>query len=319
MSGGYDLLLEWASEKGSGDWEALRAAWTWIQSVEQVLRPDDPAGKAWIAGADLAALGHLEMAWGGAAAWAVAPPVITMLPNSGGRALLTGARTRALYRPGTLEREQTGAVAEIAETLDVWIDDVSMRTGPTSVLIACGKPEDAQRLADHCGIAFSYSVSDQLSAMLPALAACLPLWPPGALPQGFPVERFDPRELAWREYPGDEPREAGLYRARTYSQHVHVLVTPTLAHLAAPREEAVFEVLRWSSLTVIEFDEASHELWVPVHCRLPLLHQRAAVLCSGRLPQFQRRQHDGLRYVNVRPRVAERIANSLRQNLPTRV
>jgi hypothetical protein len=278
------------------------------------MRPDDPAGKAWIAGANLSALGHLEMTWEGAGHWAVAPPVITMLPNSGGRALLTGARTRALYRPGSVHRSQSGAVSDVAEELDVWIDDVPAEGRPTSVLISCGEPEDAQRLAEHCEILFSYSVSEQLAAMLPPLEAYVSLWQPGGLPQGFPVERFIAAALAWREHPGDEPGEPGLYRSRTYGEHVHVLTTPLGGHVRASREHAVFEVLRWDGLQVLEYDAARHELWVPVHTRLPVLHERAAVLCSGQLGRFQRRRSEnGLVYANVAPQVADRIRASLNQ------
>jgi hypothetical protein len=316
MSDCHDLLLEWASETGSGSWGAFRVAWEWIQSRDLDRRPGDPAGKAWIAGAGLASLGHLEMTWEGAGAWAATPPVITMLPNSGGRALLTGARTRALYRPGTDSREQAGAVAEAAQGLDVWIDDIPMKDGPTSVLIACEQAQDAERLAECCGIAFSYSVSDQLSAMLPPLSAYAALSHRGALPQGFPLERFDPAILMWSQYDKDEPDEPGLYRARSYSEHVHVLVTPLGAHLRVAREHAVFEVLRWGNLAVIEYDGGLHELWLPVQTRLPLLHERAAVLCSGRLPRFDRRRGEpGLLYVNVPPHVAERIARSLDQEI----
>src|SRR4051794_7531108 len=256
------------------------------------------------------------MSWEDGGAWSVAPSVLTMLPSSGGRALLTGARSRVLYRPGTADEEQQGAIADLAEELDIWIDDIVQHDGPTSVLIACNRPEDAERLAEHCGIAFTYSVSDQLSAMLPPLAAYTSLWRPGTLPQGFPVERFSPHDLKWQEHPGDEPGEPGLYRAKTYSEHVHVLLTPTRAQVRAAREHAVFEVLRWDQLSVIGYDQQRHELWVPVQSRLPLQHERAAVLCSGQLPRFSRRGgQNGVLYVNVQPPVAQRIAASLAQEL----
>lgn len=316
MTALHDLLLEWASEKGDGDWQQFRSAWDWLQSKSEPHRPSDAANKAWITGASLAALGHLEMTWDGAGSWAVAPSVITMLPDSGGRALLTGARSRLLYQPGNAEQGQRGAVADAAEELDIWIDDIPRRDGPTSVLIACSRPEDAERLASHCGIAYTYSVSEQLSAMLPPLAAYTGLWQPGRLPQGFPVERFDLESLRWLEQLTDEPDSPGLYRAKTYSAHVHVLVTATGLQLRASRDHAVFEVLRWDEHTVLAYDERRREMWVPVACRLPLQHERAAVLCSGQLPRFRRADGaDGIVYVNVQPPVARRIADSLNQEL----
>lgn len=316
MSTSYDLLLDWASERGTGTWQEFRSAWEWLLSTDNSRRPEDPAGKAWIAGANLAALGHLEMSWTDNGAWAVAPSVITMLPNSGGRALLTGARTRTLYRPASNGDGQSGVIADIAEDLDIWIDDIDTRDGPTSVLIACNRPEDAARLADHCRIAYTYSVSDQLSAMLPPLAAYEALWEPGSLPQGFPVERFSSRDLRWHPHPDDEPSDAGLYVGKTYSENVHVLAMPVGAQFRVPRDHAVYEVLRWDDINVLAYDEAAHELWVPTSCRLPLQHERAAVLCSGQLPRFRRRENqNGIFYANVQPSVARRIAASLNQEL----
>ena len=89
MSGfNLDLLLTYLSEKGEGAWQELKDAWGWILGPS-----DDPAAKAWIAARDLAALGHIEVAWE-EGTWCASPPLVTMIPRSGGRVFVTGARTR---------------------------------------------------------------------------------------------------------------------------------------------------------------------------------------------------------------------------------
>jgi hypothetical protein len=319
VSADHDLLLEWASEKGAGDWQEMREAWDFI-TREHRREGADPAERAWVAAAGLSALAHIEIAWDGYDRWAAAPPVLTMLPHSGGRALLTGARTRALYWPsGPVPGEPSGLLHDEGERLDLWVDPIPRRGSPTAVLVACNDPGDAEALASACGIAFSYSVSDQLSAMLPSLAAAQRLWAPGPLPQGFPVEAFDPDELGWRESDEDEAaRGPGLYRCKTWKAFVHVLLTGTGARLRVPREPAVYERLRWQGRSVLHYDERASELWVPSHARLPWMQERAAVLCSGQLPRPRNGPggRSGHFYVNVQSHIAARIAASLSQELP---
>lgn len=320
MRPAYDLLLEWVSEKGEGTWQQFRNAWDWLSSRGARIRDEDPAEKGWIAAANLAALGHMEITWEGNGKWAAAPPVLTMLSDSGGRALLTGARTRALYWPASGDRPPQGKLAKGAEELDLWVDELAgwSSASPTSVVVACNEPSDAERLARLCGIAYTYSVSDELSALLPPLGAYAKLWQPGRLPQGFQAERYDASSLDWHEIQDDEPTEPGLYRSRTYKDHVHVLVQPTGASFRVTREHAVYEVLRWEDRTVLDYDPARRELWVPVGARLPLLHERAAVLSTGQLGEFRRRDGmPGRLYFNVQPEIASRIAASLSQQIVT--
>lgn len=280
------------------------------------MRPQDPASAAWIAAANLSALAHFEIAWEGETEWRAAPPVITMLPNSGGRALLTGARTRTLYRRAAEDRPASGRLVSAVDELDLWVDVVDQPDGPSSVLIASNRTEDAEQLAELCGVEFSYSVSEQLSMLLPGLDAAVRLGRPAPVPQGFPVERFDTAELRWRESTEEEAAEPGLSRIRTWQAHVHILTTPMKTTLHIARQPAVFEVLRWEAKAVLQYDADTWELWTPVNARLPLLQERAAVLCTGLLPRFQVRDRiGGIRHFNVPPSIAERIARSLDQSL----
>lgn len=301
MTEKYDLLLRFLSEKGTGTWEDFKGAFDWIWGPT-----DTPAEKAWIAARDLAALGHIEIAWDGGARWCAAPPLITMLPRSGGRAFVTGARTG--FFADTLER--------VAEEQDLWIDRCGFQRGPETLLIASASHLDIECFASDVGAGYTYSVADQISALLPGLGHYMDGFAVGEdLPAGFEAERFDAATQRWDAAADTEQR--GLYRTRTFHGQVFALLDATLRWRRPVREFGIYEVLRWESNNVLKFSEKRSELLVPVGTPLPALHARAASLCSGRLPRFQPRRHKTpvLIYDNIPLAVATRIARSLSQEL----
>jgi hypothetical protein len=309
----HDLLLAWMSERGSGTWQELKDAWAWLNAGTDL----EPADRAWIVARDLSALGHIEIAWT-QQRWAAAPPVITMLPRSGGRALMTGGRTRALYEPPHPDSDEagTGMLADAAEELDLWVDDWPSRDGPTSAVINCTSHIDAERLASRLGIRFTYSVSQTLAHLLPPLEAYLRIAPAGELPRGFDAEVFDPEECRWSW--ADSTEVPGLYRCRTWGVNVYALRSPLNAWKRVQPEVGIYAVYSWHAgdLKPMTYDRASGELSMKLHAVPPLLHSRAAVLCSGRLPMrpdISGRRH--IVYLNVAPEVARRIASSLGQAL----
>jgi len=303
----HDTLLSYLSEKGSGTWADLKEAWSWLSGAS-----DDPADSASLVARDLAALGHIEMSWSpGGGSWCAAPPLLTLLPRSGGRAFVTGARTRHLYHRGAPEQEACGALCETIDALELYLDDVLQPGGPRTLVVACECEGDARRLAATLEIGYTYEVAAQVAGLLPPLPAYHKLWAAGEVPRGFDTEIFDTGMLRW--IPVDEPSGDGLFRARRYGSHVHALHGP-LGQFRAVREFAVYEVLRWEGRQVITFSEERNELTVPVNAALPPLHARAATLCSGRLPRLDRRNWT-LTYANVSNGVAEQIATSLSQEL----
>jgi hypothetical protein len=304
-----DQLLVFLSEKGKGTWAELKEAWTWLTGDSS-----DPADAAWIVARDLAALGHVEVSWGTEIAWAAAPPLVTMLPRSGGRAFITGARTRHLYWPAPDGSPGGGRLLDLAERLDVWIDACPSASGPSTLYAACRSHVVAERLAESLGIPYTYAAADSLARLLPSLADALGLSPQGELPRGFDTERFDPGIVDW--VPSGEPEGFGLYRCRTYSGHVHALYGPAGARRVV-RELGIYEVLRWDEAQVLAYDHERYELRVPGPAALPAVHARAVTLCSGRLPErrFPSPGEFELRHPNVPPDVAERVASSLGQAL----
>jgi len=219
-----------------------------------------------------------------------------------------------LYEPGRDGEPGTGALVQAAEELDLWLDECPAQRGPTTLLVACKRVRNARNLAEKLGITYTYEVADQLSALLPALSDYAGLWPEGALPRGFDAEEFDPGTRRWR--PVEAPDGYGLYRCRTYQGHVHALHGPA-GWRRVVREFGVYEVLRWDEISVLSYNANELELTVPLGAALPVLHSRAATLCSGRLPRFSRQREGQLTYCNVPHGVAERIAWTLNQTLVT--
>jgi hypothetical protein len=267
----YDLLLTFLSEKGGGSWQELKEAWQWICAAG-----DDPSGRAWIVARDLEALGHVEVAWDHRLQWCAAPSLVTMIPRSGGRVFVTGARTRHFM----------ARLREAAEARDIWIDEYGFQRGPTSVHLACSSHLEAEALAADLGVGYTYQVAEQIAGLLPPLDAYSRLRDERELPRGLELERFDTQRLQWIET--DQREHPGLYRCRTYEGHLHGLHGPMGRWSRVVKEIGIYEVLRWEEKQVLTFSEEDETLTMPAEASLPALHARAATLCSGRLPKYGR-------------------------------
>lgn len=323
MNSPHDWILQWVSEKGSGTLAEFKDAWDWIQGLSDDEWHRDGANKAWIEVADLAALGHLEISWEGKKEWAVAPPVLTMLPNSGCRALLAGARNLSLIDPGTIQAGTGDSLfnSVIADgSLDVFADCLPQYRGsgkgPSVIVVAADSDETIRELAEECGIGFSYSVCDELSSMFPSLTRYVELWSSRPMPLGHSIEVFDVDRVRWIPCSETQEFQPGLYAVKLSWDVVHILQISPERSFHATREHAVYERLRWEDHNVLDYSTKDHELWVPTQAPLPPLQARAATLASGMLPRYERR-HDmhGVVYVNISDHLASRIAESLEQTL----
>lgn len=323
MKTAHDWILQWVSEKGSGTLAEFKETWDWIQGLSDDDWHRDGANKAWIEVADLAALGHLEISWEGKKEWSVAPPVLTMLPNSGCRALLAGARNLSLVDPemiesGTGDSRLNRVIAD--GTLDVFAECLPQYRGsgkgPSVIVVAADSDETIEVLAKECGIGFSYSVCDELSSMFPSLARYVDLWTPRAMPIGHSIEVFDVDRVRWIPSKETQDFEPGLYAVKLSWDVVHILQTGPGMSVHATREHAVYERMRWEDRNVLNYSPENDELWVPTQAPLPPLQARAATLASGMLPRYERR-HDmhGVVYVNISDHLADLIAKSLEQKL----
>lgn len=322
----HDYFLNWVSEKGSGTFSELKDTWDWIRdSMREGLWSRTGSRKAWYELTDLASLGHIETSWEGRKEWAVAPPVLTMLPNSGCRSILAGARNRALVdvdglRNGIGQGRLHLALEEVGNRVDAEVLPQYRGNGPAAIVITGETPADLETLAGLSGIEFTFSISEELADILPPLRLYSEMWQPFPMPQGHEIEVLDPDRLRWIVIREEEPADPGLYAVNMSKDFVHVLQLAPGKTVKASREYGVYELLRWEERTVLDYSVSRRELWVPVAARLPLLQARAATLTSGMLPRFERRQLDdrtgeidGLTYVNIGEHLASRIAKSLSQ------
>jgi hypothetical protein len=265
----FDRFLTYLSEKGDGRWDELKGAWHWLAGST-----GEPESQAWIAARDLEALGHIEVAWEKELAWCAAPPLLTMIPRSGGRVFLTGARTRHLE----------ALLNDVSESLNLWVDYCDARNGPQTVYVACSSSEQVKALSAALEVDYTYQVAEEIVSLLPPLRSYASLDQEGELPRGLEAEWFDAAALAWMP---SETRDApGLYRVRAYSGQLYGLRHATGSWTRVVKELGVYEVLRWSGQNVLRYSEKSGRLTVPVEARLPSLHARAVTLCSGRLPSL---------------------------------
>ena len=120
-----DLFLTFLSEKGQGRWDELKDAWSWLAGAA-----GEPDAQAWIAARDLEALGHIEVGWEQGMAWCAAPPLLTMIPRSGGRVFLTGARTRQLE----MQLEEAASELDLGSTIARRGRDLGRSSSPATVL-----------------------------------------------------------------------------------------------------------------------------------------------------------------------------------------
>jgi hypothetical protein len=303
----YDLLLEWTSERGGGTLSAFRQAHDWLMNRDGGTSRPVIANRT---AAVMAVLGHLEVDWVGGE-WCAAPPVLTIIPYAGGRALLTGARTRTL-----LDR----LAAETADdvTMNVIYAPYPQSEAPAAIYLVAESETDIEGLARRLRIRYEYSVSERLSELLPSLTSYLSLSGGSPAARGFEVEKFSDRSLGWTAVESDQ--SPGLYRYNLYGRPEFRFVTSAGRSFTTDKAIGVFAELARTRRRVIAFSNESPNgtLIVPVGVPLPVLHARAAAMCTGLAPQFDWNTLT-VRYRNVPLRIAERIATSLGQDplLPT--
>jgi hypothetical protein len=277
----HDLLLTYLSEKGRGSWQDLKNAWQWINEATE-----DPLGKAWIAARDLEALGHIEVAWNHGLQWCAAPTMFTMIPRSGGRAFVTGARTRHFATE----------LITAAEHEDAWVDECFQR-GPTTLYLAADSHLVVEAIATKLCVGYTYQVAEQIAGLLPPLDTYLRITDARELPRGLELEMFDPERLEWAAT--EQREDPGFYRCTTYDSVLHGLLGPTRQWNRVDKEIGIYEVLRWTDMPVLSYSAKDEVLTVPAEASLPALHARAATLCSGRLPRYQPAP-EGARQAEVR-------------------
>jgi hypothetical protein len=261
------------SVKQTGTWREFREARDWISS------DSEEAEKSWVIARDLQALGYAEFRWRAPSAWAITPTVMTMLPDSGGTAFLTGRRTQSLVN--AIE-----TYADDLDDIDYALTQVGNDALPDSLFLSFRSDDAAASFARTIGADFTHSVAELIASRLPTLASCVSNFISSEFPRNFPRQYFDVSDLRWLDVPEGEA-SPGLYKIATYGHTEYRLVTPTRQVLQASLENGMYEALRYEDRGVLDHDPAAAQLRIPAVARIPALQTRAVTLCSGLPPRTE--------------------------------
>ena len=289
-----NLALDALSYARTGFWRSFQAVTATIDDAPWF--PHEAARR-------LEALGHIELEMDDKTItprrWSIAPSTI-VVPEQG-PCFLAGGRSARLLR----------TVAEVSRILDGEVRVTPQDEGPDVVEIHGLGSEAAELVVDEIKaqhrlpVALSVRPAGKLAALLPSLRTTR-----GLLPElTTTADRMDWLDLRSGRWTSVEQMDrAGAYRLRgrpwvyavvpeagTTGQRCVVADVRHVKHLAASD----------ASHALIGYDVSTRTLLTPLGAPLPGLLERAAVLCSGRLPR--RRPDRTLAYERVPPAVAEAI------------
>jgi hypothetical protein len=304
-------LIIWLSARVQGSWEQFKAA------VEELHLPDDGSADAETpedprqSGLPLhqelrlmlERLGHAEFfADGCKGGWRIAPPVWASLgKDERPSAILCGARTLPL-----LERLRSGDVAPAV------LESIEDATAPNVYRLTAATRNELLSAATATGISICFDAPRAILCALRRVCDVYEEIPELPLGGDWVVEKFDSHDLRWKPSSRDEGRadRDGLFRFRLPYQRRHFLRQRgrTYEMEGAAGKYALLRRRR----NVLRYVSASKECVVPAICRPPMLVERALILCSGRLPEFDS-ANTTLTYINVAPDIARLAALLLDQ------
>ena len=310
----YDLLLQWASERGEGSLTAFRQAYEWLAQAEA-----DTYRWTWVL-QSLQALGHLEVDWP-ARRWEVAPPTIATAVGGGGYAILCGARPGWFLR--RLERLDTDPdLAYLAPSI-VLERPVPQDRGPSLRLVTIDEEEEAAEVCVGLGVQYSPFAADQLLRLLPRITLLIQA---GArtetdLPGGVFPTRMGAGEAGkplFEDMATPQELTPGAYCIALFDTKRYFFVHNDGRAFESGRGEVVYMELCRRGQSIVRWDEPSRALLVPARFQLPQLYERAAVLRTGLLPTAwtdERSRATYLRYRNIDRSFASLLSRQLFQRL----
>lgn len=275
-----ERLLEWASTVGNGSVDRFRDAHAWSAGVA-----DRAVGTRALTA--LERLCHADIDWDHRRWW-VTPPALLAIDGAGGNCLLVGARTRrtlaaldCAHAEGVVEvtRIQQPAAAPAAIFVQVPTDDVLRDVAEQIDVVAV---TDCQR---------AYSV------MLSSLDEMLDAARDRFTASGLQARQLDPATMSF------EPTEvrggrwhAGCFEQRAGGITRYLFVDDEGKLHNTSRQVAIHAEIRRARRNdasvhargvPLAWDPSTERLVCSARSRLPLMHERAAILCSGLLPQIR--------------------------------
>ncbi|MGY4100431.1 hypothetical protein ACW2Q0_12880 [Nocardia sp. R16R-3T] len=299
-----DLLVTWMSEVGSGDIRDLR------QRIAWAARAADRSPKSYETGRwlrDVSALGHAEICWQGGT-WAVAPAVATLLPATGGTAVLAGSR-----RVGLVERLEELAAVHVERPA---INHDGPLPVPSSVFVQSDSVEELRASLAEEDVEYVGCAARSIAIGLRQIAHGPPAAPPV---RGEAVEHLTSHGDEVRFHSG-LPTGDGLcrmsvygrpsYRYRSNGSWYH---TDHATGILLDRADRGINVFRWRPERVADGEEIG-TAFIDRSAPLPPLQARALVLCSGLATQFSDRARTAI-FRNVPKGIALLVAESIRQEM----
>lgn len=301
-----DLLLTWMSETGSGDIRDLRQRLAWAARSAD-LNPKPYETGRWLR--DISALGHAEVDWQHGR-WAVAPAAAVLIPQSGGTAVLAGAR-----RVRLLDR------LEGCDELAVHVEEHPSAFGqplppPPSIYVQAESLSQLATALEGLGVTHVGEAARRIAQGLRRINLGAPAAPPA---WSDDVEHLLPRSDDLRFVSG-LPQADGLCRMTVQGRPSYTYrrgggwfrtdhATGILYALAAQK----IGVIRWRRDRISDGEQVG-TVFVDQGAPLPPLQSRALVLCSGLPAKFGQTARTAI-YPNVPLEVAELVAESVRQTV----
>ncbi|MBI3785209.1 MAG: hypothetical protein HY270_17595 [Deltaproteobacteria bacterium] len=310
-----DHILLWLSAKGQGSWSQFRAAVEELHSQENTSLPDEPGDEGEHAGADsdlplyqrvrftLQRLGHVEFFAGQTEkSWRVVPPAVAFASDASVSGLLCGARSPALFE----RLDQIDDVEVLASQVEGMPQLVLVR-GATQCMVC----ERAATIGFRIQRAAPMTILSAIPSVRDPVA-----WHRSSIPEtpGWLVHRFSVSRRQWVEVPPADARSAqmGLFRFIMKHQRFYYLRWRNDSY-QVPVQVGKYAILR-KRRGIIAYDAGHQVLSTPAVFRPPLLMERAVILCSGRLPQFDA-PSGRVEYSEVPHHVAQFAAQLLQQEI----
>lgn len=302
-------LLFWLSARCSGSWAQFRAA------VEELGLDNDGEEAAQFEAYplyqrlrfNLQSLGHVEFdAKGCDDGWRVAPPVLALNSHDGHTTgVLCGARLPQLVS------------CFLANGAPFNCQIRPFPECPDAILVSASDPNQLFGLAQTTGVGCQPDAPVNLLIRLPHITDSA--WStPVELPFGrdWRVHRFvvERRSRRWTDSSVEEAQRTstGLFRFTRFSRPDH-FVRSAGRTFRISGQVGKYRILLEKRRNVLRFDRQTRCLTVPAICRLPMLVERALVICSGKPPRYNE-QNGTLTYFDVNDGIAGLAAEILCQS-----
>lgn len=294
-----DLIVAWMADQQNGSLNRLIADVAWASDL------DREAARWWVR--QLQPLGIADIDWH-SGSWQAQPCAVTPLPGRINTALLIGARPAEVtfYQcHGAVALTHPGYAGRIALPSAVWLQHAG--------------PAQLDSFAAAVGASAVPCLADSITQLLEPFRPGPETSPPT---RDSAIEMFVPESGRFSAVAFTRARPSnGLYKYTLYGRVTRYALFEKGSWHIVDRRAGIHHVLaatafplRWKADPglVPPKPHSAGQLHVDTRAALPLLQERAAVMCTG-LPPMAVDQ--GQRYVGVPLRIADRVARTLHRAL----